>query len=298
MVTFKQTMADSRVAREFFETHFPPALLQQIDLKTLKLEKHSFIDNTYKATEADVVYSVKHGKTKAYFYLLCENQHDVDPYMAFRLLVYKVRLMELHHTQYPKSRLPLVYSMVVYTGNSVWNAPFDIVELMEEPVTFARQLFWQPYQLIALNQIEDEVLRQRIWSGLVEFTLKYREMRDLEKFLEILLPWLEALALQAGEQVAKTVLYYVADGIEFKDQELFLKKADQHLSSKLKGETMTMGEYYRQKGEAELLLRQLRLKFKQVPETIDARVKNATTEQLFNWGAAVLFAANINEVFV
>jgi hypothetical protein len=52
-------MADVRVAQEFFETNLPANLLECVDLSSLSLEKESFIDEHFKATEADLIYSVK-----------------------------------------------------------------------------------------------------------------------------------------------------------------------------------------------------------------------------------------------
>ena len=53
-----------------------------------------------------MVYSVKVGSTLAYLYILCEQQTVIDQYMAFRLLVYTIRLMEQHRAQHPDSPLP------------------------------------------------------------------------------------------------------------------------------------------------------------------------------------------------
>ena len=55
---FKLSMAKLPVAIDFFKANLPKELLAKTDLKSLKLEKQSFIDAAYKATEADVVYSV------------------------------------------------------------------------------------------------------------------------------------------------------------------------------------------------------------------------------------------------
>lgn len=62
---FKLTMKNLDVAREFLAAHLPPTLLKQIDLKTLALEPQSFIDDSYKSVEADLVFSVKMGRKKA-----------------------------------------------------------------------------------------------------------------------------------------------------------------------------------------------------------------------------------------
>ena len=74
---FKLSMKDIRVARAFFKNHLPVDILEQLDLDTLKWESNSFVDDAFKATEADVVYSLKQGTEVAYLYLLCENQSGV-----------------------------------------------------------------------------------------------------------------------------------------------------------------------------------------------------------------------------
>lgn len=203
---FKQSMADIRVAREFFEKHLPPEILAIVDLDTLSLQKNSFIDEAYQETEADMVYTVKMGDKLAYFYLLCENQSKVDDTIAFRLLVYTVRIIEMHVKQYPNSPLPIVYSMVIYTGKKPWNAPTDVFKLFGAQEDLARQILLQPYQLIDIQRMSDDELSQRRWSGLVEFVLKHRHVRNFAQFLETLLPWLYEVEIHQGANFA-TICY-------------------------------------------------------------------------------------------
>jgi predicted transposase YdaD len=326
---FKQTLSDSRVAREFFEAHLPSEILQQLDLTTLTLENHSFIDEAYKATEADIVYSVRQNDTKAYLYLLCENQSNVDREMAFRMLVYKVRLMELHVKKYPNTLLPMVYSIVVYTGKKPWDAPFELVDLMDVPRELAKRVLEEPYQLIDVHRIDDDVLRQKIWSGLVEFALKYRKVHDFAQFLTILFPWLEQLSQQSGGMVsggmvAKNVLHYVAYGMKTTDRGIFLEKVDQYLSSELKGEAMTLAQQFEQAGfekgmtlakqfeqagfekgiqkgihagEASMLTRLLTRSFREIPPQYQKRIEAADGETLLRWGERVLDAKKLDDVF-
>jgi predicted transposase/invertase (TIGR01784 family) len=140
---FKKSMADIRVARDFFETHLPRELTKKMDFKTLKLQKNSFIDQTFKATEADILYTVNIDGELAYLYLLCEHQSKIDANIAFRLLVYTVRIMEMHRSQYPEGPLPVVYPLVVYTGKEDWNAPRDIFQMFGANAQLAKQIFLQ-----------------------------------------------------------------------------------------------------------------------------------------------------------
>lgn len=298
---FKSAMADKRAAREFFETHLPTDILERIDLNTIQLEKHSFIDDTYKATEADVVYSVKQGNLTTYFYLLCEHQSSIDPLISFRLLVYKVRLMELHLKQHPKTPLPLVYSLVVYTGEKLWDAPLNVTDLMHNPKELAQQVFFQPYQLIDVQRLTDATLRQNLWSGLIAFVLKYRETRDLANYLKILLPWLEEVTFYEGKDFARIVLHYVIGGIEANDEKLFIQKVEEYLSSELRGEVMTLAQCFEQKGvhigEAAMLLTVLKCRFNIIPEHFQKQIEQADSETLLKWGERLLTAPSLEEVF-
>lgn len=245
---FRTSMADFRVASEFFKAHLPAKILKRVDLSTLILQNSSFIDEAYQASEADLLYSVIIGNSEAYFYILCEHQSVVDKDMAFRLLVYIVRAMELHRKQNPGDCLPIIYPMVVYTGEKIWDASLDIFGLFGSSEALARELMFQPYQLIDVVRLDDQQLQQRMWSGLVEFALKYRNDRDLDKFFDIILPGLRNIELRRGEDYCSIVLKYTVDGIEADDEDLFIKKVKQHLSGKLRGDAMTLAERFEQKG--------------------------------------------------
>ena len=174
----KLSLGEIRVAQEFFTEHLPTSLLQVMDLTTLKLQKDSFIDENFKGNEADVIYSIQVAQTTAYLFLLCEHQSTVDHWIAFRLWVYRTRLMELHLKQHPGQPLPLVYPLVIYTGQAPWNAPLNIFELFGNQQALAEEWFFKPFQLLDIHQLDDEDIRRRQWCGLVEFSLKYKQVRD------------------------------------------------------------------------------------------------------------------------
>jgi predicted transposase/invertase (TIGR01784 family) len=246
---FKQAMKDIHVAKDFFKAHLPKKILQAVDLSTLKFENHSFIDEGFKDTEADVVYSVKIGNATAYLYLLCEHQSEVDEMMSFRLLVYTVRLMELHQKQYPDDVLPIVYPLVIYAGKEPWDAPRVIYDLFGEHGELAKEVLLRPYQLIDLHRIDDVELRSRVLSGLVEFVLKYRKTRDFGILSEVLFSWLtEIEILIGGLKLSISVIKYIFSEVSQKDMNLFIMKADEYLSPTLRGEVMTLAQLFEQKG--------------------------------------------------
>ena len=237
---FRASMSDIRVASDFFSAHLPDVLLSKLDFATLSLQKSTFIDEAYQSTEADLLYSVKLGESVAYLYILCEHQSEIDKYMAFRLLVYIVRAIELHRKRHPKESLPLIYPLVVYSGEKPWNAPMDIHDLFGEEENLARQVMFKPYQLIDLARLDDQEIRRHVWAGLFEFALKYRSVvRNVEAFCDTFFPWLKKMEQQA-ESYCKIMLSYVINESDINDEKLFVQKAQEHLTGNLRGEAMTL----------------------------------------------------------
>lgn len=247
---FKKVMEDIRVAKDFFTKHLPSEVLIQCDLNTLKIEKNSFVDRVFKEKESDVLYQVIINKNLGYFYLLCEHQSEIDHFLAFRLHMYQMLIQERHHKQYPASPLPIVYPIVIYSGDKPWNAPADIFELFEENQELAREWFLKPYQLIDIQRMDDKNSQKHLWTGLLEFVLKYRKIQDFEHYLKTLFPWLRTIEIQGGFDLGEIVITYVMDQADGIDWEIFAQQSKVYLSSKMRGKAMTIAEQLIARGEA------------------------------------------------
>lgn len=245
---FKQAMAVHKVAREFFQEHLPTQLLNQFDLNTLQLEKQSFIDAAYKTTEADLIYRVQSNKNSAYIYLLCEQQTNIDHFITFRLWTYLIRLLENHHKKHPKDDLPLVYPLIVYAGEKVWNAPLEFTELFGEQKELMQEFWLKPCKLVDVYRLEDKLLQEHLLSGLLKYILKHRQARDFELFLETLLPWINKVEVEHDSSFSRIVLRYVMNGMEANDIQVFLDKSEAYLSEQLRGEVMTLAQQFEERG--------------------------------------------------
>ncbi len=245
---FKKALEITEVVRVFLEAHLPEGLLAQIDLDTLELQKNTFIDEAYKATEADVIYSVALRGMRGYIFILLEHQSSVDPWLAFRILVYTVRLMEHHRRQYPKEPLPVVYPLVVYNGKRVWHATKDLFKLFGKQEELARKLFCQPFALLDLNRRRYEELKRHPVSGLLEFALQFRQYREeLFIFCERLLAWLDTLSDQTELTGFRTILLnYLLREVEGDELSLHVHQVSETLSEKLRSELMTFEQQIRQ----------------------------------------------------
>ncbi len=311
---FKLSMGEIGIARDFFKSHLPESLLNKLNLSTLRLRKNSFIDEAYKSTEADVLYSVLLEKSTAYLYILCEHQSKIDFNIAFRLLTYTFRIMEKHQQQFPNVSLPIVYPLVVYSGEKLWDAPLDIFSLFGEQESLARELLFKPYHLLDLSRMDDDIMRQQAGHGLVAFVLKYRQARDFANFLETLLPWIEELEKhnEYGTFLGKVVLKYVLNGIDSGQKDIFMQKIIGYLSDELRGEAMTIAQQLREEGFEKgmhqglqqgllhgrvLVIQFLRHRFGELPSCYAQMIMQADADALLQWGKKALDANNLIEVF-
>lgn len=245
---FKAAMADLAVAKDFFKTNLPSAILEKLDFNTLKLQKETFIDEAYKDTEADVIYSAKINGLSAYFYLLCEQQTKVDPWLAFRILGYILRIMELHRKQHPNEPLPLVYPMIIYVGDKPWDAPLDIFHLFGEAEELARTILFKPCQLLDVKRTSDDELQQQTLFGLVAFAMKHRKTKDFERVLKRLFPWISQVEIVHNNHVSRLVLRYITDQSSEGNKDLLLQEGRRFLSQTLQGEIMTIAQQWEQEG--------------------------------------------------
>jgi predicted transposase YdaD len=245
---FKVALGQTPVAQEFFRRHLAPELLKRLDLTTLTLENTSFVDDNYKATEADLIYKVKLDGATAYLFALFEQQTTVVQDMAFRLEVYKLRVIERHHKQCPETPLPVVISLVLYTGSTPWSAPRELFSLFGEQESLARELWAQPYTLIDVCRIaDDELLRDEL-SGIVQYVFKYRKnQRDFKQFIDTVVSRAENLekTYPQAASLINALIRYIMDGIEAPNKEdlaALLQKARDSSSTLIRGNIMTFAQ--------------------------------------------------------
>ena len=85
----KAMMEHPEVAKDFFNAHLPPEVLEKINLSTLKMESISFIDPELREHESDLIFSAELiNQEKALLFTLIEHQSRPDRLMAFRIQFY------------------------------------------------------------------------------------------------------------------------------------------------------------------------------------------------------------------
>ena len=140
-------------------------LVARIDFSRLSQINRSFIPNTLREQEADMVFTVpfqtETGTDELHIYILIEHQSTVDPIMGFRVLSYMMQIWNLQREEWnndnvPKSQwrfrpiLPIVY----YTGKRRWNNPLTLEAIMDMPDMLTR--FVPKFDTLFLNVNETD----------------------------------------------------------------------------------------------------------------------------------------------
>lgn len=203
---FKLSMVDLRVAKSMVKNYLPSKLSKHFILDTLQLCNSSFIDQKYKHTQSDLLYSIDTiNGNKGYVYLLWEHQSVFDKNMPLRILNYTCRIMEQHVNQGHKF-LPLVVPILVYHGNtSPYPGSTDLLDAFADK-ELAQEFLFKPFHLLDLTVIKDKKLVQDIWTALPNMLLKHLRDTDLLTIMSKLKEPIIALYAEGGEKFVDVTL--------------------------------------------------------------------------------------------
>jgi predicted transposase/invertase (TIGR01784 family) len=141
--------------------------------------------------------------------------------------------------------------MVLYHGQKPWNFSIDLKDLIEAPKNLIDRYFLKPFQLVDLNKISDHVIRERVWSGIMEFVLKHIYVRDMLPYLPVIIEIIHLLERQDSEKIVENVIVYLLDRGEWSDRKKFIHAVEKNLGSDMGRKVMTLAEQWRTEGRLE-----------------------------------------------
>lgn len=202
---FVKSLSNLEIAQDFLQQYLPQPLCERLDFTTLHLCKDKFIDTKLVGRITDILYrlKLKNNDQDVYVATLIEHRSTPQKYMPLRVLHYQACVMKGHLEMYKK--VPLVYSIVYYNGEKKWHYPLDIKALINAPAELVQQYALQPFQLIELNEIPDNILRQHTWSGILSLTMKHIYDRDVLPILKDMMTALQELE-KLGPVASKMML--------------------------------------------------------------------------------------------
>ncbi|HZH74594.1 MAG TPA: Rpn family recombination-promoting nuclease/putative transposase [Archangium sp.] len=176
----------------------PSHVVAQVDWDTLRQEPGSVVDPELRETESDLLFSARlRSGRPLLLYVLLEHQSSVDPWMAWRMLRYVVRLGEQWRQEHPEgTRLPIIVPLVMYHGaEGPWTAPHRVEELFDLPEEWEERERWRvlvprfEYLLDDLTAEREEALKARLGPPLVQLAWLLLRYGRTEELAERLLEW-------------------------------------------------------------------------------------------------------------
>ena len=179
---FRKILDDKQEASKFINK----TLKLKRKLKEEDIEKYnrSFVTKYLKNEEADVIYKLKNRDV----FFLIEHQTKIDYTMPLRILEYETQIMEsaidrekLGQKGY---KLPIVISIVLYSGRRKWNAKTYIREAQEKLKGY-KELELARYNIVDVNDYsEEELLKEETFISKAMLIEKIRYTESLTEYLE------------------------------------------------------------------------------------------------------------------
>ncbi len=310
--------------REFLSVS-APKYVRLIDFDRMKPEPADFITRDFRHVESDLVLraparkGAARGLKEVFIYVLLEHQSGPERLMMLRLLDYTVqiyksqmRAWEKKHRTLAGFKLQPVLPIVLYTGDRPWPKLEPLHALMNLGVEFASVTpAFEPI-LFNLSSTADARLRDEGgFFGLVLSLFRHRSddatafrsrLGDVVGALERMpraerFRWLEMLTyLQA-------LLYHVREGAEHDDLSAVVEASvnTDDLRRQFMAKKQTMAQKLQEDASIstskDVLLRQLRIRFGEVPNAIGDRVrKTDALKTLATWLDRMMTANQIEDV--
>lgn len=301
-------MANLQVAKDFFQHHLPVAIQSQLDFNTLKLQPGTYISKALQSSASDILYTINFLKQEgsAYLYILAEHQSSVDNLMPLRLWEYIASIWRDHLKKNKGDTFPLVIPLVFYNGTKKYDGPKDIRELIDAPQELIEHFLLKPFHLVDTHDITDEEVRERHWSGLMEFVMKNAYEKETLNCIQLLLELLKRIVHdKRGADYGTSVLNYFLNQTETSDPGRLIKVLETGLTESGDNVMGTVADYLRQEGrqegmqqgETNLLMSMLKAKFKVLPDSDVQKIKSANLDILRRWAINFVNAKTLDEVF-
>jgi predicted transposase YdaD len=311
---FRYAFERPEIAEGELRALLPPDVVAALDFSTLALEPGSLADPEFAQLETDLLYRAELAGEESFVFLLFEHQSSVDALMPYRMLRYMLRIWERWwraQTNTPK-RLPVIVPLLLSNAERPWSAARSLSELYAAPAEVLAAL--GPHLLDFSLRIDDlpaqSSVALRARAGLHHFgrivLFALQRSHTAPDFVAELASWMEVLrmllATPQGLEDFGLLMRYIHRTADFpptKLRELVRKlgpKAEEvamTAAERLKAEGRVEGKVV---GQAELLLKQLSLRFGELPDAARARVVGANLEQLSLYAERVLTATSLDDV--
>lgn len=316
---FKNAFADPQAALALVEPSLPRALVALIEEVELTAGATELQGPEGATSFCDLVFEFKIKSQEQYPALLVhlnlEHQSKVEQGMIYRCLAYAGNLLHRFMLdRADKSLAPAVLSVVVSNAEERWDAPTNLAQTYALRGELADQLTpmltQHSYAVIDLFELSDKERKDRAWAAWQRLALLLLRKGREEEVVAVLTanrPLVEEVSkMPEGQARLNLSLWYVSavnkhESVNPKAVNAALASAGSESSrharanweayeAGLRAEGRAEGE---EKGQADMLIAMLEIRFGEVTEAQRARVLAAGSDQLKAWLPRALQADSV-----
>ncbi len=292
--------------------------IQELDFSTLEKLNNSYVTDEFRERSDDVIWRVKFRDQWLYVYLLLEFQSTIDHSMPVRFLTYIGSLYQdlIASKKIPNpKKLPPVMPIVLYNGDTPWNAALTLQEMLE-PVPESLQRFQPQLRYWLIDEGRFSATELETQENLTAAIIRAELAEDHQQFARVaanLNIWLTRPEQNTLRRAIKEWLIHmlhrrlpeiqVNEVQSLTEIESMLardwseKWKDQ---GRMEGEQIGIAKGERigiAKGESQLLKKLLVKRWGDLPAWVEEKLTMANSAQLEIWGERILDAESLESLF-
>ena len=311
---FRALVSEPARATALLAEYLPPEVAPLLDPETTpEAVEGSFVDEDAARTQCDALFRVRlRTGHDARLYVLLEHKSRVDADTPLQLLRYMVNIWRREiEDGAAGDRLPAIVPLVFYHGRGRWTAARSVPAMIDAPEAlepFVREFAYVVHDLgeiaprrlstspevragllalkvVHAEQIAPDLLDQMTGGTVAGSAFERHIVRYIAERMNLTPPLLEASLRRTKPDRWEALMGTVAQA--------WIEQGIEQGIERGRSEGREEG---RAEGRAGILLRQLALRFGDVPDAVRERVRGASAAELEAWAEAVLVAASLDEV--
>ena len=310
---YHRLFSHPQMVEDLLQNFLDPELLKELDLSGMRRENTKFTAPTGQRRRGDIVWEIPfQGGGNLFVLLLLEFQSEIDEWMALRVAAYTMLLyQQLVDERKLKVNdcLPPVLPIVLFNGETRWNAPTSMRDLIRLPENSPLLKFQPDMQYYTIDEglfpqeelkgrqsltallfrLEHPVSPESVVETIGDLATWFQEHPDgppvkrlFHEFLAASLKRIKGLEdLPSIPEELLEVVNMLAARVEQWEKNIEQRGEQQ-------GERI---------GEARMLLRQLQRRFGDLPSDARDKIAKADLPILKEWSLRILDAQSLEDVF-
>jgi predicted transposase/invertase (TIGR01784 family) len=243
---------EKEVAASFLKEYLPAEITRELDFKTLRVSKDTFVDRKISRYFADILYEIKLRDSLLFIYLLFEHKSAEEKMVGFQFLQYMVKIWEKYLKQNRNAtKLPPIFPILIYHGEKEWKVETRFIYLFDVPAYLEKYIPDFSFNLYDISHLPDEEIKGVVLLRIFLLTLKYifnPELRD--KLGDILQLFKELEDKSKASEYLEMLLRYLVNSAENIPEDQLRESLEQILE---KGGDMmaTLAQKWKEQGKDE-----------------------------------------------